>query len=230
MMRKLSDQDRSRIAGVISRNAARLAEARGFIAARPGFPVRQGVLHREPAIIALVRAKMAGDYLDPGDEVPATIEGVPVDVVVVDPQLELELFAADRIAADAIAFDAGPYEGLPGDPIDAAFEVSRPLVCHVGPDSGWVVLRDFVQGTREDLTAAIYDFNAEHIANTLIDTSQSHGFPIKLAIDDGISQGEELPLQKMIEAQAPGQLQRGDHLLPGERAIPQRVPREGRRA
>jgi hypothetical protein len=45
----------------------------------------------------------------------------------------------------------------------------------------------------------MYDFNADHIANTLIDTSLEFGFPIELAIDDGISTSEELPIQKRLK-------------------------------
>jgi phospholipase D-like protein len=199
-MRKLSDQDRERIAGIIARNTERLWRARGFVGARPGFPVEKGRLRREPAIIAFVRAKIDQDYLEGYEELPSDLEGVRVDVVVADPQTELELRTGQAgIDPVAMAFAEPTYVGLPGDPIDASFDVDQPLLCHVGPDSGWVVLRDFVNDAREDVTAAIYDFSAEHIATTLIGASQTHGFPIKLAIDDGINETGELPLQRRLK-------------------------------
>ncbi len=205
MLKRLSDEDRERIAGVINRNQARLQRAEGFVGARPGFRVTNGVLHREPVIVAVVRAKMGPDYLSGDERLPASIEGVPVDVVVSDPHTELELRAEQGLVDAALVDFAGlTYVGLPGDPIDASFDLGAPLLCHVGPDSGWVVLRDFVKQTRADLTAAMYDFSADHIADTLIDTSLAFGFPIELAIDDGISTSEELPIQKRLKLKLQG--------------------------
>jgi phosphatidylserine/phosphatidylglycerophosphate/cardiolipin synthase-like enzyme len=199
-LRKLGDADRQRLAEIISRNTERLWRARGFVGARPGFAVRHGALQREPAIVAFVRVKIAEDYLDGCEELPSELEGIPVDVVVADPHTELELRTGQAgIDPVSISFAEPTYEGLPGDPIDASFDVERPLLCHVGPDSGWVVLRDFVGQTRESVTAAIYDFSGDHIANTLIDASRAHGFPIKLAIDDGINETEELPIQRRLK-------------------------------
>jgi len=199
-MRKLPDEDRDRIADIIARNTERLWRSRGFVGARPGFPVEQGRLRREPAIIAFVRAKLDEDFLEGFEELPTELEGVRVDVVVADPQTELEMRTGQAgIDPVAMAFAEPTYVGLPGDPIDASFTLNSPVLCHVGPDSGWVVLRDFVNAARGDVTAAIYDFSGEHIANALIDASKAHGFPIKLAIDDGISATEELPIQRRLK-------------------------------
>jgi PLD-like domain len=200
MLKKLPDEERERIAAIIARNWDRLKEAEGFVGARPGFRVTNGVLHREPAIVAIVRAKMNRDYLEGNELLPSSLEGVPVDVVVSDPHTELDLRAEQGLVDAALVEFAGlTYEGLPGDPIDASFSIDQPLLCHVGPDSGWVVLRDFMKETRRDLTAAMYDFSADHIADTLIDTSLEFGFPIELALDDGISETEELPIQKRLK-------------------------------
>jgi phosphatidylserine/phosphatidylglycerophosphate/cardiolipin synthase-like enzyme len=197
---RLEDTDRDRIAGIISRHTERLWRARGFVGARPGFPVRNGVLLREPSIIAFVRAKLDGEFLEGDEALPASLEGVTVDVVVTDPQTELELRTGQPGIDPLSASFADPtYEGLPGDPIDVTVEVDRPLLCHAGPDSGWVVLRDFVKAARESLTAAIYDFDGDHIAKTLIDTSRAHGLPIKLAIDNAITDDKELPIQRRLK-------------------------------
>jgi hypothetical protein len=200
ILSKLPDVDRDRIAGIISRHTQKMWRARGFVGARPGFPVRHGVLLREPAIIAFVRAKMDDGFLEGDEALPRELEGVQVDVVVADPQTELEL-RTGQTGIDPLSMSlADPtYEGLPGDPIDVAVEVDRPVLCHAGPDCGWVVLRDFVEATRESLTAAIYDFDGDHIARTLIETSQAHGFGIKLAIDDSIHDTKELPIQRRLK-------------------------------
>ncbi len=197
---RLPDVERDRLAGIIARNAERLWRARGFVGARPGFPVTRGVLRREPAIIAFVRRKIGDDFLERDQALPASLDGVPVDVVVADAQTELEL-RTGQAGIDAFSAAAADhaYEGLPGDPIDVTVQVDRPLLCHAGPDSGWVVLREFIEGARESLFGAIYDFDGDYIATALIDTSLAHGLPVKLAIDDSIQQQTELPIQRRLK-------------------------------
>jgi phosphatidylserine/phosphatidylglycerophosphate/cardiolipin synthase-like enzyme len=197
---RLPDVERDRVAGIIARNAERLWRARGFVGARPGFAVTHGVLKREPAIIAFVRRKLDDGFLEGDEALPASLEGVPVDVVVADPQSELEL-RTGRAGIDALSASVAnhTYEGLPGDPIDVTVQVDRPILCHAGPDSGWVVLRDFIEAARESLTGAIYDFDGDHIATAIIDTSLAHDLPVRLAIDNSIEADEELPIQRRLK-------------------------------
>ena len=199
-LKRLPDAERERIRGVISRHLARLGRYPGFVGARPGFRVRGGALHREPSIVAYVRIKRPADYLASGEMLPPEIEGVPVDVTEADPSTQLALAAeAAGVAPAAAAFTPPTYKGIAGDPIDRSFSVEKPLLCHVGPDAGWVVLRDFLAGTRKGLVAAMYDFNAAYLADALITSSTAHDFPISLAIDDGLSKSEEIPIQKRLE-------------------------------
>jgi hypothetical protein len=46
-----------------------------------GFRTRGGRLTSEVCIVVSVRTKLTADQLKPGDQLPALIEGVPVDVV-----------------------------------------------------------------------------------------------------------------------------------------------------
>jgi hypothetical protein len=194
-MKKLSDAERDTVDRIIGRHLARLKSVPGVLGVQPGFPVENGVLRRTPAIIVYVRRKMRTGYLGPGELLPDQLDGVPVDVVEADPHKQLELVAPEI----AVAFAEPTYVGIPGDPIDASFTVARPLLCHVGPDSGWAVLRDFLAEARQDLVCAIYDFNAGYIADSLIAGSDAHGFPIKLALDDGVDRNSELPIQKRLK-------------------------------
>jgi hypothetical protein len=195
----LSDADRKRISGIIATHRGLLEQSRGFIGARPGFRVRGGELYREPSIVAYVRVKLPEDYLTGAETLPREIEGIPVDVTVADPTTQLALATEATGLVAAAAFTPPTYTGIPGDPIDASFTVEKPILCHVGPDSGWVVLRDFFAATRKGLVAAIYDFNAEYLADTLIDAVKGHHFPIRLAIDNGLSTSEEIPIQQRLE-------------------------------
>ncbi len=198
MLHSLPPADRARIEALITRHHARLARARGFLGARPGFPLAHGVLVREPAIIAYVRAKVGAEYV-PGDEaLPRELDGVRVDVVVADPHTQLELLGETGRFPETFAEAEPTYIGLDGDPIDAEFTVTAPVLCHVGPDTGWVVLRDFLALTRAELTGAMYDFNADYIATTLIDAADTHHFPIRLALDDSTDAASELPIQERL--------------------------------
>ena len=87
---KLPIEERERIAEIISKYTERLWLARGFVGARPGFAVTNGALIRKPAIVAFVRVKLAPEFLSESEALPDQLDGVPVDVVAVDPQTELE--------------------------------------------------------------------------------------------------------------------------------------------
>ena len=196
-MRMLSPADRERIDRIIADNIEALRATPGFLSVRAGMPIRDGSLVREPGIIVYVRDKTDGGFVAAGGA-SRTLEGVAVELTVPDPDTQIELLAGTEGAFVPEAFAAPSYVGLPGDPIDATFTLREPLLCHVGPDSGWVVLRDFLAGTRESLTAAIYDFNAPYIAAALIEVALEHGVPIRLAIDDHIEE-QEAPLQTLLE-------------------------------
>jgi hypothetical protein len=41
------------------------------------------------------------------------------------------------------------------------------LICHVSPDAGWPTLKTFLQGVKQTLTVAMYDFTSGHILDTV---------------------------------------------------------------
>jgi phosphatidylserine/phosphatidylglycerophosphate/cardiolipin synthase-like enzyme len=200
-MRTLGEADRERIRTVIDRHRDRLAACRGYLAATPGFAISGGRLVREPSIVVLVARKVAPDALLPSETLPHQLEGIRVDVQVADLETQLALLPGDsdwQTEAAALAVQTPTYVGLPGDPIDEAFTVEEPLLCHVGPDAGWVVLRDFLAGTRASLVASMYDFNADYIANTLIGAVDQSGITITLALDDDVRADREAPIQTRL--------------------------------
>lgn len=197
-MRRLLNSDRVRIQEIIDRNRQRLARSRGFLGARPGFWVEGGQLRREPSVMAYVRTKVANGDLSEEELVPEELEGVRVHAVVPGPVTQLELAAERGGLAPAVApFTEPRYQGIDGDPIDNPFTVQNKILCHVGPDAGWRILRDFLEGTRRELTAAIYDFNAAYIADSLVACSNEHEFPIRLAIDNTFNASEKAIQQRL---------------------------------
>ena len=82
------------------------------------------------------------------------------------------------------------YEPITGNPIDATFKIKKPIVCHVGPDAGWPVLRPFLEATKKTLSVAMYDFNADYIAKTFIETVRDKDLQVVLTWDDGMTAPE----------------------------------------
>jgi hypothetical protein len=82
------------------------------------------------------------------------------------------------------------YDPLPDNPIDQSFEVDRPILCHVGPDAGWPTLKPFLEATQKSLSVAIYDFNAEYIAKSFIDTIRGRDIKAVLTWDDSMTPAE----------------------------------------
>ena len=193
-MRRLSQASRDHVQAVIERNRDLLLSIPNVLGAEPGFPIVEGKLLREPAIILFVANKLSVSRLLPEEFAPDEIDNVRVDVVQADPWKQVELNPSLRSLQEEIEAAAAavvPYEGLPNDPVDNSFEVSKPILCSVGPDVGWTVLRRFLEGTRNTLSVAMYDFSADYISNTLIEVARENEVKVALTLDDGIKPAEQ---------------------------------------
>src|SRR5207244_1028868 len=164
-------------------------EIPGFVSAEPGFPIIDGTVHKEPAIIVFVAQKKPPTHLLPEERAPRQIGPYRVAVMQADPLRQVVNLMADSAIADSVEDSASnlTYKHLPGDPIDKPFKVSKPMLCHVGPDAGWPVLKPFLEATERTLSVAMYDFNAEYIAKTFIETVRDKGLKAVLTWDDGMT-------------------------------------------
>jgi hypothetical protein len=185
-MAKLSPEQVSAVQAEIDHQADRLQRITGFVSARPGFRLVGARLVREPAVVVYVRQKQPLILLRDEGVAPAHLGAFPIDVREISPQIEWQE-QADRPAAAL----AANYTGIAGSPIDHEFQINGSVLCHVGPDSGWVVLRDFIDQTAESFDAAIYDFNAEYIAQAIISAASQNQIPVTINIDDGLSEVEQ---------------------------------------
>jgi hypothetical protein len=193
-MRKLSLSDQIRIQEVIDRNRERLLSVPNVLTAEPGFPLIGGKLVREPAIVLFVANKLLPAQLLPEDYAPDVVEGIRVDVMQAGPRKQIELDPRMRALRDATEIAAAAtvsYEGIPGEPIDESFVIEKPILCSVGPDVGWSVLREFIQGTRKSLSVAMYDFSADYVSNALIEVARANNVKVALTIDDGLKDAEK---------------------------------------
>ena len=184
--RILSSREREAVQAEINAHAADLSRIAGFVAARPGFPIRDGQLLREPAVIIYVTRKLSPVELPAAGIAPRALGPFPVDVRTADPETQLELLRPEVDDAGLAAH----YEGIPGDPIDAQLEINTPILCHVGPDAGWIPLRDFIAGTQSSFQAAIYDFSAPYIADAITQAINDSGASMTLNIDSSMKDAE----------------------------------------
>lgn len=201
-MRRLTEDAAAEIQAVIDANRDRFESVRDLVGVEPGFPIVNGKLVREPAIIAYVRRKRSPAELLPEERAPRRIGGLRVDVIEPGPWKALELDPAAAGLAEAFELAAASgltYVGIDGDPIDRRVRIERPILCHAGPDSGWVVLRSFLEATRDELVVAMYDFAADYISNALIAASRTNGFPVELALDDHIEEREQTVQERLRE-------------------------------
>jgi phosphatidylserine/phosphatidylglycerophosphate/cardiolipin synthase-like enzyme len=202
-LRILTDEAAAAVRQVIDARGAELLALPGVLGIEPGFPVVGGKLVREPAVLVYVQRKRAMESLLPEDRVPSELGGYRVDVVEADPWTQVRLDPRTQtLAADieSAALSGLRYEGLPGDPIDAVFEVEKPILCHAGPDTGWGILRGFLEKTEAKLTVAMYDFSADYISASLIANARDKGTRIALTLDDGVA-APEATIQEQIHDQ-----------------------------
>jgi PLD-like domain len=191
-MRFLDDKSRYAVQQAIDANAALLESIAGFVRAEPGFPLVDGTILREPAVIVYVVNKKPPNHLLAEERAPRQLGPYRVSVMQADPMQQL--FAGEEFDALASLVESASaeltYVPIDGNPIDATFQVSGSFLCHVGPDAGWPILRPFLEATETTLSVAMYDFNADYISKTFIDTVRSNDVKAVLTWDDSMTAPE----------------------------------------
>jgi len=191
-MRVLTSAAKQSVQAVIDAHIAELQVIPGFVSVEPGFPVIDGRVHREPAVLVFVAHKKPPTDVLQEERVPRQLGPYRVAVMQADPWRQLNASADHSdVASEVTAADTAlTYEPIEGDPIDKPFDVDRPFLCHVGPDAGWPVLKPFLEATTSTLSVAMYDFNADYIATTFIDTIRNNDLHAALTWDDGMTAPE----------------------------------------
>src|SRR5690606_31079080 len=102
-MRCLSRTDKKKLQAIIAANIEKLRAIPGFVGVRPGFPIVDGRVVKQPAIVVYVSHKRAETELSASEIVPRSLEDVRVDVVQADPERQLR--AREEFQALAAALD-----------------------------------------------------------------------------------------------------------------------------
>lgn len=147
-----------------------------------------GITDRRAIVVTVRRRKTPAELqADRVTELPTSFMGYPVQVA--GPTVEELLRASAQPVATEALFGATaspfeikyvPPEGLDLRPVEARMRV----IAHVSPDAGWPTLKTFIAGARSRLTAAMYEFTAEHIREALTEVAQKRSFKtLSLTLD-----------------------------------------------
>ncbi len=171
-----------------------------------------------PAVVVVVDPNVLLDSDDPYEElnIPREIEGTPVDVTLGGPSALLR--AAERrgrLVAETLPLVDLFQERVPAityvEPEGLTLaEVREPMevTCHVSPDDGWPVLRNFLDRAETSLTMGIFDLSAPHVVQKLNTLGARSNFRFNLAIQRGLAGGQraltgekkdDIPEEKVVE-------------------------------
>jgi len=142
---------------------------------RPGYRFKNGWITAERVIVIEVRSKLDPASLASHGEapLPKDVRGVGVDVRTAPLGEQLASLGVDLSAPERKA-RAAKYREPPGyDQPGSTVALDRvrermDAVFHVSPDSGFTILRGFLQRVRRTLTATIYEWEAgNHVSKEL---------------------------------------------------------------
>jgi len=164
---------------------------------QPGYRFRGATFVREPVLSVTVLRKAQPADVPAGEQIPARLGKVSVDVVPATPLQQLAFFKRrEEIARTGVAVPAGEISTvIPGEagiteavaaaedesPLAPYVPPDKPLalvneemtvICHASPDAGWRNLRQFISETQERLTSTMYEFNARHILDAITNQMQ----------------------------------------------------------
>lgn len=143
----------------------------GVIGVRPG--ISSTIDSVKPVIVAVT------DPATPvrSEALPPTLNGIAVEMRIATPldltQGLLPLSVWEGEIPEAV--EGAPKIGYVPPPTSevALIEMNvHTITCHVGPDAGWTTLKPFLEGTKQSLTVAMYEFYAPYIVDTVTKLGQ----------------------------------------------------------
>jgi phosphatidylserine/phosphatidylglycerophosphate/cardiolipin synthase-like enzyme len=174
---------RSDIDAAVARARVLYGSRPGVLAIRDGYVFRNGWITDEQAVVV---AASDGPGLTPRDiGLAESIAGFP---------LCLRAPALMDIGERLGYLEA--LEGVPAitytPPEDIALklvEEEMKVTCHLSPDAGWPVLREFLAATQQRLTIGMYDFTAPHIVAAVLSAVRQPDQRLALVLQQNASLG-----------------------------------------
>ena len=194
-----------------ARNA--LANRTDVLGVRLGYCFKDGRITQERALVGTVRRKKSvADLKNSGaEELPTSFGGLRVQVS--DPTIaELILVEKGIAAAEALALNVDSIAAEitykpPANPGLKRVKERMKVNAHVGPDAGWLRLKDFLEGTQRTLTVGMYDFGARHIAKAIETAGKRRCFRnMTLTLQPGQSVGSGTKANDLTDQEAVDEL------------------------
>lgn len=150
----------------------------GVLGVRPGFRIENGRVTDEPAIIVVTqpRAEIG--------QIPSELNGISVQTQTATPLEQLEGVIPLDAWTGALPEAAPNIHYTPPDPHDVSLQEEKVhnITCHIGPDSGWITLKPFLEGTKHTLTVAMYEFYAPQILTTVTNLGNNTNLSVDMIL------------------------------------------------
>src|SRR3954464_14798648 len=114
-MRVLDNATKQAVQQVIDANLAQLKTLPGFVSAEPGFPIIDGAIHREAAILVFVTHKKPPTDLLPEERLPRQLGRYRVAVMQADPFRQVAALPGNEVVTESFELAASD---LTYEPID----------------------------------------------------------------------------------------------------------------
>jgi len=180
-----------------------LASYPNVLRVQPGFAFSGGRITPETAVVVLVDRKSDLAALRARNVLPTRLGKVRVDVRQASIQEQLDLVASQAPESDVVSpgftvertasglgvvdlrtpveresSAAIEAEQIPYEPPSFSLTPvtgSMAVVCHASPDAGWAELKAFLSGSASHLSATIFEFNAKHVRDALLEACGDDG-------------------------------------------------------
>lgn len=164
-----------------------------------GYRFRRGWITDERVIVVEVQEKQSlPDIKTSGKQlIPQEFLGVGVDVRTASLYDQLEFMGVTLPEIEAVP-KPGVYKEPPDLKLNPVTDEKMRAIFHVSPDSGWPNLRDFFGRIKTKLTATIYEWDAEHISNTLFNSIHSKEGHLKMVTQKQGTQAAVEDMQKKL--------------------------------
>jgi hypothetical protein len=165
----------------------------GVVAVRAGYRFEGGWITDDRAVVVATSGAVTN--------VPAEVNGVPVEVVPASPW---DLVAQAREAVEALEKVPVTHYKPPSHVKLKEVNEEMRVVCHLSPDAGWPTLRKFLEAKTSRLTIGIFDFTAPHIIDAVKAAVKTSPRRLNMVIQHGASMGgdskkDDIPDEQVVE-------------------------------
>lgn len=168
-------------ASALEKAKANFSPIAGVMSVRAGYVFQDGWITDDQAIVVTVTASTD----DVAQQVPESIAGFPVQVRLASP---LDYLESMDLIESLEGFPRTTYTP-PDDVTLEPVEEEMKIICHLCPDAGWPMLRDFLAETKKRLTIGMYDFTAPHIIEAVLSATEKQSKKLSLVLQQKASLG-----------------------------------------